>query len=83
MDSFRKTRQGGCGSTNCNSRGTDDDLSVQNGEIFVGLRRLGKEVTSLEYAHEGHILETPANIVDFWERTLEFLDTHLGVSANK
>jgi dipeptidyl aminopeptidase/acylaminoacyl peptidase len=61
-------------------RGTDDELSVQNGEIFVGLRRLGKEVTSLEYAHEGHILETPANIVDFWERTLEFLDTHLGVS---
>jgi dipeptidyl aminopeptidase/acylaminoacyl peptidase len=64
-------------------RGTDDELSVQNGEIFVGLRRLGKEVTSLEYAHEGHILETPANIGDFWERTLEFLDTHLGVSANK
>jgi len=64
-------------------RGTDDDISVQNGEIFVGLRRLGKEVTSLEYAHEGHVLETPANIVDFWERTLEFLDTHLDVSSAK
>jgi acetyl esterase/lipase len=64
-------------------RGTDDDISVQNGEIFVGLRRLGKEVTSLEYAHEGHTLETPANIVDFWERTLEFLDTHLRVSSSK
>jgi dipeptidyl aminopeptidase/acylaminoacyl peptidase len=64
-------------------RGTDDDMSVQNGEIFVGLRRLGKEVTSLEYAHEGHALETPANIVDFWERTLEFLDAHLGVSSSK
>jgi dipeptidyl aminopeptidase/acylaminoacyl peptidase len=64
-------------------RGTDDDISVQNGEIFVGLRRLGKEVMLLEYAHEGHVLETPANIVDFWERTLEFLDAHLGVSSTK
>jgi dipeptidyl aminopeptidase/acylaminoacyl peptidase len=64
-------------------RGTDDVISVQNGEIFVGLRRLGKEVTSLEYAHEGHVLDTPANIVDFWERTLEFLDAHLGVSSTK
>jgi dipeptidyl aminopeptidase/acylaminoacyl peptidase len=64
-------------------RGTDDDISVQNGEIFVGLRRLGKEVTSLEYAHEGHTLETPANIIDFWERTLEFLDIHLDVSSAK
>ncbi len=64
-------------------RGADDVLSVQNGEIFVGLRRLGREVTSLEYANEGHILETPANIVDFWERTLEFLDTHLGVNSSK
>jgi dipeptidyl aminopeptidase/acylaminoacyl peptidase len=61
-------------------RGTDDEISVQNGEIFVGLRRLGKEVISLEYANEGHTLEKPANIVDFWQRTLDFLDTHLGVT---
>jgi dipeptidyl aminopeptidase/acylaminoacyl peptidase len=64
-------------------RGADDEISMQNGEVFVGLRRLGKEVTSLEYAHEGHILEAPANIVDFWERTLEFLDAHLGVGSSK
>jgi dipeptidyl aminopeptidase/acylaminoacyl peptidase len=64
-------------------RGTDDVLSVQNGEIFVGLRRLGKEVVSLEYANEGHTLENPANIIDFWQRTLEFLDLHLGVTSAK
>jgi dipeptidyl aminopeptidase/acylaminoacyl peptidase len=62
-------------------RGTDDEISAQNGEIFVGLRRLGKEVISLEYANEGHVLENPANIIDFWQRTLEFLDTHLDIPS--
>jgi dipeptidyl aminopeptidase/acylaminoacyl peptidase len=62
-------------------RGTDDVISVQNGEIFVGLRRLGKEVISLEYASEDHTLENPANIIDFWQRTLEVLDAHLGVTS--
>lgn len=61
-------------------RGKEDDISIPNGEIFVGLKRLGKEVEFLEYNSEGHGLEQRANIIDFWNRRIEFLDKHLGVT---
>jgi dipeptidyl aminopeptidase/acylaminoacyl peptidase len=46
-------------------------------EIFVGLRRLGKEVVYLRYEGEGHMLEGHANQVDYVTRMLEWFDEHL------
>jgi dipeptidyl aminopeptidase/acylaminoacyl peptidase len=55
----------------------------QAGEMFSGLRRLGKEVVLVQYLDEGH---WPgqwryANAVDYWQRVLDWLDSHLGVAS--
>lgn len=50
------------------------------GEIFVGLQHLGRTVTLARYAGEGHqwrSWRTP-NKVDYWKRTLDWFDQHLG-----
>jgi len=48
-------------------------------EVFVGLRRLGKEVVYAKYAGEDHHQASwsYANQVDYWTRTIDFFDTHL------
>lgn len=49
------------------------------GEVFVGLRRLEREVTLLRYRGEGHVPANygEANRRDVTERVLAWLDTHL------
>ncbi len=49
-------------------------------EVFVGLRRLGKDVEYAKYAGEGHDPQSwsYANQVDVITRTLKWFDTHLG-----
>jgi len=49
----------------------------QGEEVFVGLRRLGTEVTYVEYADEGHVITKPANLIDYWTRIVSWFDTHL------
>jgi dipeptidyl aminopeptidase/acylaminoacyl peptidase len=49
----------------------------QSEEVFVGLRRLGKEVVYAKYAGEGHVLKSPANVIDFWNRVIAWFDDHL------
>ncbi|MGO9520064.1 MAG: S9 family peptidase [Candidatus Korobacteraceae bacterium] len=48
-------------------------------EVFVALRRLGKEVEYAKYEGEGHspIYWSYANQVDFCERVMVWFDTHL------
>ena len=58
-------------------RGADDDISTASGNIFNALRRLGKDVEFLVYEHEGHVLQQPANVIDFWNRRIEWLERHL------
>lgn len=55
----------------------DSGIVPYSDQVFVGLKRLGKDVTYLRYEDEGHLLEIPANKVDYWERTLEFWDQRL------
>ncbi len=60
----------------------DLDTSVpyqQAEEVFVGLRRLGKEVVYAKYAGEGHGEYTwgLANAVDYWNRVIDWFDSHL------
>ena len=47
----------------------------ESGQVFVGLRRLGKKVTYLSYPGEGHweATWTRAHVLDYWEHTLDFL----------
>ena len=46
-------------------------------QVFVGLKRLGKDVTYLRYGGEGHVLAAQANLVDYWKRVIAFLDEHV------
>jgi dipeptidyl aminopeptidase/acylaminoacyl peptidase len=48
-------------------------------EVFIGLRRLGKEVVYAKYAGEEHWPGTwnPANVTDYWNRVIDWFDRHL------
>lgn len=49
---------------------------------FVALRRLGKKVEYRIYRDEGHVISRKVNVVDFWQRRLEFLAENLKLSTN-
>ena len=48
-------------------------------EIFVGLRRLGKEVVYVKYEGEGHWQGTwgYANVLDYWNRLIDWFDERI------
>src|SRR5690606_35833280 len=47
-------------------RGDQDPVSLDSRAVFNSLKRLGKDVVFLEYGHEGHGLQRPQHIVDYW-----------------
>jgi dipeptidyl aminopeptidase/acylaminoacyl peptidase len=51
----------------------------QSDAVFVGLRRLGKEVAYARYDGEDHWEGTwsPANATDYWKRVISWFDEHL------
>ena len=51
-------------------------------QVFVGLRRLGKEAVYAKYAREGHGLRMYANQVDYWQRAIEWFDKYLQPQAD-
>jgi dipeptidyl aminopeptidase/acylaminoacyl peptidase len=53
---------------------------AQANELFVGLRRLGREVVYVRYEGEGHWQGDwgYANVVDYWDRVLAWFDEHIG-----
>jgi dipeptidyl aminopeptidase/acylaminoacyl peptidase len=59
--------------------GTEDDAVAVflAEEVFVDLRRLGKEVVFARYEGEGHSIEGYANQVDYVNRMLAWFDEHL------
>lgn len=59
--------------------GTEDTAAAPflADEVFVGLRRLGKEALYAKYQGEGHGLRTYANQVDYWYRAIEWFDKYL------
>jgi dipeptidyl aminopeptidase/acylaminoacyl peptidase len=54
-----------------------DGLSLQSEAMFTALHRLGKQVEYVRYLGEGHELESPANILDMWQRVFSWLDTYV------
>jgi dipeptidyl aminopeptidase/acylaminoacyl peptidase len=63
--------------------GADAGIVPYSDEVYVGLKRLGKDVTYLRYGGEGHVLAAQANLVDYWKRVIRFLDAHLKSEAAK
>lgn len=59
----------------------DGDL-VPAEAIFAALQRLGKPVEYRLYEGEGHVITRKPNVLDFWQRRLEFLAEHLDVKVD-
>lgn len=62
--------------------GMEDTASAcaQAGEMFAGLRRLGRKAQLALYPDEGHAMSldwAPENTLDVWRRTTEWFETHL------
>jgi len=54
-------------------------INEQMDEVFVDLRRLGKEVSYANYGGEEHVEQEwgIANQKDYWNRVIDWFDTHL------
>jgi dipeptidyl aminopeptidase/acylaminoacyl peptidase len=59
----------------------DGNTGAQNDAMFVALRRQGKRAEYVRYLGEGHGLESPANILDLWQRTFSWLDEYLAPTS--
>jgi dipeptidyl aminopeptidase/acylaminoacyl peptidase len=63
--------------------GADAGIVPYSDQVFVGLKRLGKDVTYLRYGGESHVLAAQANLIDYWNRVIRFLDDRLKSDAAK
>lgn len=56
-------------------QGDMDGVLIAEGEkVFTALYRQGKRARFVRYWGEGHMLDSPANIKDFWTRVYDWLD---------
>ncbi len=56
-------------------RGDQDYVEIgQSEQMFAALRSLGKPAELVRYWGEGHVLESPTNISDAWERVIAWLE---------
>jgi dipeptidyl aminopeptidase/acylaminoacyl peptidase len=68
-------------------QGDMDWVSVTQGEeFFTALYRQGKRARFIRYWGEGHVLQSPANVRNYWYQAYawldEFLDVQRGLSGN-
>ncbi len=54
--------------------GNDVSIVPYSDEVYVGMKRLKKDVTYLRYKGEGHVLTQYPNLIDYWNRVTKFLD---------
>ncbi len=60
-------------------QGDLDAVPIEQGEqFFSALYRLGKRGRFVRYWGEGHLLRSPANIRDMWQRIFDWLDEFQG-----
>jgi acetyl esterase/lipase len=61
----------------------DQDVSPLNQaeQLFSALFRQGKDAQLVTYWGEGHVVSSPANLRDFYDRVIGFLETELGTKA--
>ncbi|HKE25557.1 MAG TPA: prolyl oligopeptidase family serine peptidase [Bryobacteraceae bacterium] len=60
--------------------GHEDTALSASDAIYKALRRLGKQAEYRIYKNEGHVISRKQDVIDFWQRRLEYLDEHLHVS---
>lgn len=53
---------------------SDHGIIQHSDQVWVGMNKLQKEVIYLRYGGESHVLAGAANLQDYWQRVLEFLD---------
>lgn len=59
-------------------QGSEDGTGVEVAKFTAAtLKAMGKDVELKIYEGEGHVYGIPENIVDVWERRLEFLEKHM------
>ncbi|RYG98016.1 MAG: S9 family peptidase, partial [Alphaproteobacteria bacterium] len=62
--------------------GASDQAIIQHSDqVWVGMNKLKKDVIYLRYGGESHVLAGAANLQDYWQRVLEFLDAKLAPAA--
>ncbi len=59
------------------TQGALDASWKQEDEVFIDLRRLGKEVTYVKYKNQGHADWNPSTSKDNWDRIIGWFDEHL------
>ena len=64
-------------------QGENDGDLVPSEAIFIALERLRKPVEYRLYRGEGHVISQRPNVIDFWERRLEFLAEHLSLEIDE
>ena len=64
-------------------QGSKDGRLFASDAIFVGLQRLGKDVEYRIYKDEGHVMSGKANVIDFWNRRLDFLAENLDLRLDE
>lgn len=58
--------------------GASDQVIIQHSDqVWVGMNKLKKDVIYLRYGGESHVLAGAANLHDYWQRVLEFLDAKM------
>ena len=63
--------------------GDMDVLGMEDPEnFFRSLYRQGKRVQFVRYLGEGHVLGSPANIRDMWQRMIEWMDEYGDIKRN-
>jgi dipeptidyl aminopeptidase/acylaminoacyl peptidase len=58
-------------------QGDLDFEGAQNEELFTALDRLGRRAEFVRYLGEGHIIDSPANVIDLWNRIFDWFDSNL------
>jgi len=61
-------------------QGENDGRLIASDAIFAALNRLGKNVEYRLYEGEGHVITQRPNVLDFWNRRLDFLAENLDLA---
>jgi dipeptidyl aminopeptidase/acylaminoacyl peptidase len=66
------------------AQGTNDGGPIHGpNTVFVSLRRLGKPVEYLIYEDEDHIIQRTPDVIDLWQRRLEFFAANLHLKTDE
>ncbi len=55
---------------------------TQGQEMFTALYRQNKRARFVRYWGESHVLNSPANIKDFWTRAFDWFDQYFNATAS-